>query len=753
MAAARRQQPSELGLVPSRLRVTDKIGPYPKLRSSRVKTTHLLQVEQSDCGAVALGIVLRYYGCSVPMHTLRKQCGVSRSGTSINTLTQIASHYGMNAEIVTRESSQELMKRTYPLILFWENKHFVVLEGFKGGKVYINNPSVGRCKITQEMFDRCFSGVSIQLKPTENFKRCRLEKTCITYCLQLFKENHATVLFLTIATLFLSLPNLMIPFFSRLYIDQYLISHHITQLSPIFLIMIFMLYLQFVMTYLQRKVLRKLECKLATLQAFKLIQTIMAMPLFFFTHRKAGALNHCLQSSDRFTETLIGPFFSAFTNTVQMMVYLGFMFWWNVWLSEIACAMVAINLICFYLTQEPRAHISSQTKQALSHVTSTTLNYLAMIAQLKSVNSQCDLFSQWQPKLTTYLTPYRRLSFLNGLVHTITTFILAITNIVLLTVGILEINKNGLSVGECIAFNGLLVTFNVLFLQFVNLASQFQAMLVDYDKVSDILEHSSETTMTQHPMAATIHPLLYGTPNNKGKIEIRNLTFGYSRHEKPVLDNLSMVIEPLSRVAIIGASGSGKSTLAKLISGLYLPWSGSILIDGVCLSKLSAEERAQLIGLVNQEQFFFKGTIRDNLSLWTPHYTDAEFLKATRTACIDELLQTPDGLHYPLMEGASNLSGGQRQRLEIARTLLTNPNIVILDEAMSSLDTLIEYQIDKNIRAANKTVMIIAHRFNTIMDADIIHIIKNGHIINSGSHRSLIAKNSAAYIEFLKKSG
>ena len=349
------------------------------------------------------------------------------------------------------------------------------------------------------------------------------------------------------------------------------------------------------------------------------------------------------------------------------------------------------------------------------------------------------------------MNTYRRLSFNNALQTTITGFILALSNIALLTVATLQINKNGLLVGDFIAFNGLVITLNVLFLQFLSLAGQFQVMQVDYDKIADLLSQSSDMALTQ--ATSTTHPLLFATPSCKGKIEIINLTFGYSRHEGPILQNLSLVIEPLSRVAIIGASGSGKSTLVKLISGLYQPWSGSILIDGVPLSVLSAEERAQLVGLVNQEQFFFKGTLEDNLSLWTPHYTHAELIQATRTACIEELLQTQEGLHYQLMEGASNVSGGQRQRLEIARSLLPNPKILILDEAMSSLDTLIESRIDKNIRATNKTLLIVAHRLNTIIDADVIYIMQNGQLIDSGSHESLMAKPSAQYIEFLKQSG
>ena len=711
-------------------------------------------MEQSDCGAVALGIVLRYYGCTIPVHTLRKQCGTSRSGTSSHTLIEIANHYGINATVV-RTSAEEIKQYTFPLIIFWENKHFVVLEGFKGEKVYINNPSIGRCQITLEEFNQCFSGVGIQFEPMAHFKKRHLEKTCMAYCLELLKKNHTHLLLLTIATLLLTLPNLIIPLFSRLYIDQYVIAHQINELSSVFFIMLGILYLQCMLTYLQRKILRKVECKIATVQVFKLIKIIMAMPLFFFTHRKAGALNQCLQSSDRFTETLIGPLFSALTSAIQILVYLGFMFWCNAGLSELVCLMLIINMLCFYLMKEPRAHLTSQTKQALFNLTSATLNYLAMIAQLKSVNSQCDPFSQWQAKLTCYLNPYRRLSILNGLSNSLTTFILVISNIAFITIGIVKINNNVLSIGEFIAFNGLLLTLNVLFLQFVNLAGQFQIMQIDYEKISDVLDHSPEMTITQQPIASTAiaPPLLYTTSQGKGKIEITNLTFGFSHHEGPVLHNLSMVIEPQARAALIGPSGSGKSTLAKLICGLYQPWSGNILIDGVCISKLSAEERAQLIGLVSQDQFFFKGTIQENLSLWTPHYTGAEFLQATQTACIDELLQTQDGLQYQLMEGASNISGGQRQRLEIARALLPNPKILILDEAMSSLDTLIEQQIDKNIRATKKTLLVIAHRFNTIIDADIIHIINNGQLISSGSHQSLLAQHSAQYIAFLKQSG
>lgn len=687
--------------------------------SSRIKTPHLLQLERTDCGVVALSILLRYFGCVIPLHTLRAECGTSRNGTSAQTLVRVAEKYGLEATI-TQQSPDELMGLSCPVILFWEKKHFVVLEGLSDKEAFINNPNVGHYSVTRDEFNHAFSGVCIQFKRTDRFKKQHIEKTCLAYCFELLKAHPATLGLLILSTFFLTLPNLVIPVFSRQYLDYYLNVHHINSLSTLFQMMIIMLFLQTAITYWQRRSLRRFECKIATCQAEKLINIVMGLPIFFFAHRKADTLNHCLQSSDRFSEILIGPMCTAFTSAIQMFLYLSILFWCNPTLSVAVCVLTAINLAGFYLTKNRRMHLASKTKQALTSLTSATLGYLAMIPQLKAMNSQNDIFSQWQSQFVHYLDSYQPLSWLNALLTVSTALMLAVTNVVLLTIGVIQMNQGQISVGEFVAFNGLLLTFNMLLMQFVKLASQFEVMQADHYRIADILHQSVDTAVVKPAWP----PRLYGTPQCRGKIELQDVTFGYDLHAKPILQHVSMVIEPCTRVVLTGPSGRGKSTLAKLISGLYQPWSGRILIDNIPLSDLSAEERVQLISTVSQDQFFFRGTIRENLNLWSLYYTDEALKHAMHMACIDELLNTEDGLDYMLQEGAGNLSGGQRQRLEIARALLRQPKVLVLDEATSALDPYIEHQINCHLRTYEMTCIVITHRMNTIREADVIHNIE-----------------------------
>lgn len=299
----------------------------------------------------------------------------------------------------------------------------------------------------------------------------------------------------------------------------------------------------------------------------------------------------------------------------------------------------------------------------------------------------------------------------------------------LLASGMYLVFTNSITVGELMACQILFLSFNDALKQRDKFVLGKQQMESDLQYLADI---------NHYPLPSKIIP----SNNYKFKkaelcsIQLIDLTFGYSQEFKPLLDKVNLTIKAGDHVAIVGRSGSGKSTLVHLLSGLHQPWSGSILINGVPLLEYSLRERAGLIGVVSQQQFFYQGSIRDNLCLWHAHYSDNELLSVLKLACIDDLLtQTDDGLDFQLTEGATNLSGGQRQRLELARTLLAKPPILILDEATSSLDPLIEEQVKKNLANYAATQIVIAHRYNTISDAQTLYLLDKGQLVNKNPQR------------------
>ena len=291
--------------------------------------------------------------------------------------------------------------------------------------------------------------------------------------------------------------------------------------------------------------------------------------------------------------------------------------------------------------------------------------------------------------------------------------------------------RGRMTAGMLVAYMSLLGAFTAPINQLVGFIQKMQTAKADMSRVEDIMKYAEDEKFAEHETV----PM---TTKLTGEIELQDISFGYSILEKPLVENFSFHLPCGSSIAFVGASGCGKSTISKVISGLYLPWSGRVLMDGADSRTIPKEILSSSVSTVSQSITLFSGTIRENLTMWNRNILDEDMVRAAKDACIHDVITGKPGAYdFRLSEGGANLSGGQRQRLEIARALVTNPSILIMDEATSALDPIVEKQIVDNIKRRGCTCVIVAHRLSAIRDCDEIIVMDRGRIVQRGTHQEL----------------
>jgi NHLM bacteriocin system ABC transporter peptidase/ATP-binding protein len=713
--------------------------------NKREKVPTILQMEAVECGAASLCMILGYHGRIVPLEECRAECGVSRDGSKANNVLKAARKYGLDAKGFKYEI-HDLYKIDYPAILFWNANHFVVLEGFKKGNAYLNDPAQGPRVVTPDELDMSFSGVCLTFKKGPEFKPGGDKPSLAAALRRRLVGSEMALLFVLLCGLFLVVPGLVIPTFARIFVDEFLVAGRASIVKPLLLGMGIVVVLHGLLTWLQQYFLLRLETKLALQNSSHFFTHILRLPVGYFAQRFAGEIGSRVAINDKVAMVVSGKLATTAIDMFLIVFYAALMFRYSVSLTLTVIGLALLNVAAVKVVARVRVDASRRLMGDKGKLQGTAMSGLKMIETLKATGGEAEFFARWAGYQAKTLRAEQHLRQLSDMTAVVPTVVGTLVTASVLLLGGLKVMNGELTVGLLVAYQALTMSFTKPLNSFVNFGSTLQELEADLNRLDDVLRYPQDPMYKQAEQVDGSDRRLKLT----GKIELKDVTFGYSPLEKPLIENFNLSIQPGQRVALVGGSGSGKSTAAKLISGLYRPWSGQVLFDDVPREQIPRRLLSNSIGMVDQEVFLFGGSIKENITMWDGTVPAGRVTEAARDAAIAEVIETREGGYGGWVnEGGGNFSGGQRQRLEIARSMVGNPTILILDEATSALDPATEAIVDDALRRRGCTCIIIAHRLSTIRDCDEIVVLQRGKIVQRGTHDEM-KDVPGAYSELIK---
>jgi len=699
------------------------------------KVPVVMQMEALECGAASLTMVMAYYGKWIPLEQAREDCGVSRDGAKAGNIARAARSYGFNATGYRFEPDALKTRAVFPCIIHWEFNHFVVLCGFKRGKVYINDPARGNIVISEQEFDEAFTGVTVIITPGEEFVPSGRAKSMFTFAGRRLKGTGSALAFLAVTTSVLSICAIATAGFSRFFLDE-LIGGNNPGLTGSFLILFSILTaVQILAAWLNELYSYRIKGKFAAVGNSTYFWHVLRLPMRFFSQRMAGDLEQRRLSNANIANLLIRTVAPLIINTVMLIFYLFLMLSYSVPMTLIGIGSVLLNIFVSFYISRKRVNITRVMMRDESKLYSETISGIEMIETIKSSGAENGFFSRWSGYEASVNRERVKFAGIDTGPGKIPSLIIELANDIILLLGVYLIIKGDFTSGMVLAFQGFLIRFLLPAQLLISAGQSLQEMRTEMERIDDVMEYPTD------PILDSDDPETEAGPSGKlsGKLELRNVTFGYSKLSPPLIENFSLTLEQGKSVAFVGGSGCGKSTLSRLISGLYRPWSGEILFDGKSINNIDREQFTSSVAVVNQDIILFEDTISNNIKMWDNSIEDFEMILAARDASIHtEIMKRSGGYSYKLLHGGLDFSGGQRQRIEIARVLAQDPTIMIMDEATSALDAQTEYDVISSIRERGITTIVVAHRLSTIRDCDEIVVLDNGKVAERGTHDELM---------------
>ena len=711
----------------------------PTLTKGVAKVPVVMQLEALECGAAALAMVMAYYGKWVPLEQVRVDCGVSRDGSKAKNIYKAAQHYGFDVKAYSMSPESLRSKGQFPCIIHWNMNHFVVLNGFRGKHVYLNDPARGAVKITWEEFDRAFTGVVLIPVPSEHFEPGGKRRSTIDFARKRLIGTGAAVVFVMLTTIIGYLFGIVNSVTSRIFMDRLLSGINPDWLYPFISVMVLFALIQLVIAWTQAIYSLKINGKMSVIGNTSYMWKVLRMPMEFFSQRLAGDIQNRSDMNAAISGTLVNTFAPLVLNTAMMIFYLVLMIKQSLMLTLIGLSALGLNVVMSRIISQKRINVTRVMMRDSGKLAATTVTGIDMIETIKASGAENGFFQKWAGYQASVNSQNIKSAKVDQFLGMIPMFFTTVANYAVLILGVWLTMNGQFSLGAVLMFQGFLSSFMSPAMTIVSAGQMLQEMRTQMERVEDVMEYPEDPNVS------------YVAENEDddlgklgGSIELKNVTFGYSRLEEPLITDFSLKMNPGDRIALVGASGSGKSTVSKLISGLYQPWSGEILFDGKPRKAYSRDVITGSVAVVDQDITVFEDTIENNIKMWDNSIQDFEMILAARDAQIHEdIMKIPEGYQHKLTSGGRDLSGGQRQRMEIARVLAQDPSIIILDEATSALDARTEYEVVNAIKARGITCIVIAHRLSTVRDCDEIIVLDNGRVIERGTHKELISRGGA----------
>lgn len=725
------------------MKKTKKI-PSPVSGKSFAKVPVVMQMEALECGAASLTMILAYYGKWLPLEQVRSDCGVSRDGSSAKNVLKAARSYGMNVKAFSFNSENIKDNAVYPCIIHWNFNHFVVLDGFTKDKAIINDPAKGCIKVDMEEFSRSFTGITLIITPGDDFEPGGKPKSVIDFAKKRLEGTSGSIIFIILTTLISILIGVLNPAFSRVFIDRLISGENPEWLYPFTIGLVALAFLALIVDCVKSLYMLKIEGKLAILSNSKFMWHVLRAPMDFYSQRMAGDIADRQKKNETIAKELMRTFAPLILDVIMLVFYLVVMIRLSLILTVIGVISILLNILIAKIISSKKVNITRVQMRNAGKLAGMTVNGIEMIETIKASGAENGYFEKWAGYQAGVKTQEVKYAKINQYLGVLPEFISSLTNILVIIVGVFLTMNGNFTVGMILAFQGFMSSFESPAKKLIAASQKLQETRTNMERIEDVENYAPDVEYAENDISddASYDKL-------SGKVELKNVTFGYSKLGNPLIEDFSLTLKPGSRVAFVGSSGCGKSTIAKLVSGLYKPWSGEILFDGKPICEINREVFTGSLAVVDQDIILFEDTIANNIKMWDASIEDFEMIIAARDAQIHEDIMLRDGgYQYRIMEGGKDFSGGQRQRIEIARVLAQDPTIIIMDEATSALDAKTEYEVVKSIKDRGITCIVVAHRLSTIRDCDEIIVMDRGKVVERGTHEELY-KNGGLYTQLV----